>query len=271
MDRAMWMITSRGCNYKCNFCQRLEKGIRFRSIEAVIDELKRYIKDYHITFITFWDELFMFSEKRVTEFAEEILKENIKINYWCTGRLNIANKNILKMLKRSGCSYIDYGIEQFDDHSLVMMNKVLTEEQIVKGIELTQKEEIRIGFNIIFGNLGDTKESLRKSMDFLKKYNDYGQIRVIRPVTPYPGSQLYNVAIKEGLIDGPADFYEKHKNVELLTVNFTGFSESEFYQLLFDANKEVLDVYYDHLKKDAIDRFKRAYAGDINFRGARHV
>jgi len=271
IDRAMWMITSRGCNYKCNFCQRLEKGIRFRSIESVIDELKKYIKDHQITFITFWDELFMFSEERVTAFAEEILKENIKINYWCTGRLNIANKNILRMLKRSGCSFIDYGIEQFDNHSLIKMNKVLTEEQIVKGIELTQKEEIRIGFNIIFGNIGDTKESLQKSMTFLKKYNDYGQIRVIRPVTPYPGSQLYNTAIKEGLISGPADFYEKHKNVELLTVNFTSFSESEFYRLLFNANKEVLTDYYDHVKKDAIESFACAYAGDTSFRGARHI
>ena len=271
MDRAMWMITSRGCNYKCNFCQRLEKGIRFRSIESVIDELKKYIKDYQITFITFWDELFMFSEKRVAEFAEAILKENIKINYWCTGRMNIVNENILKMLKRSGCSYIDYGIEHFDDYSLMKMNKVQTEEQIIKGVELTQKEGIRIGFNIIFGNLGDTKESLKKSMYFLKKYNDYGQIRVIRPVTPYPGSPLYNTAIREGLLDGPADFYEKHKNVELFTVNFTDLSEDEFYQVLFDANKEVLIDYYEHLKEEAIHSFACAYAGDNSFRGARHV
>ena len=64
VDRMMYMITSRGCNYRCNFCQRLERGIRFRSVEGVVDELKKYIRDYSITFIVFWDELFMFSEKR---------------------------------------------------------------------------------------------------------------------------------------------------------------------------------------------------------------
>ena len=266
------MITSRGCNYRCNFCQRLEKGIRFRSVEGVIDELKKYIRDYGISFVVFWDELFMFSEKRVAELTEVILKENIKINYWCTGRLNIVNERILKMLKKSGCTYIDYGIEQFDDVALKKMSKAQTEEQIIRGIELTQKEDIRIGFNIIFGNLGDTRESLRKSLNLLKKYNDYGQLRAIRPVTPYPGSPLYYTAIQRGLLTGPQDFYNKHKNVELPTVNFTDIPDDEFNQLMFNANKEIIGDYYSHLRDEMTERFYDVYFKEnVSFRGARHV
>ncbi|RJR07494.1 radical SAM protein [Candidatus Parcubacteria bacterium] len=271
-DRMINMITSRGCNYKCNFCQRLEKGIRFRSVGSIIDELKKYVRDYRITYVVFWDELFMFSEKRVAELTEGILRENLKINYWCTGRLNIVNREILKMLKKSGCSYIDYGIEQFDNNSLQKMNKKQTEEEIIRGIELTQKEGIRIGFNIIFGNLGDTMESLRKSMDLLKKYNDFGQLRVIRPVTPYPGSPLYDFAIVKGFLTGPEDFYNKHKNVESLTVNFTDIPEEEFYKLMFEANEEVIEDYYNHFKEEAIKNFYDVYfKGGLDFRGARHI
>ena len=271
-DRMIDMVTSRGCNYRCNFCQRLEKGIRFRSAENIIDELKKYIRDYRVSFVVFWDDLFMFSEKRVAELTEGILKNNIKINYWCTGRLNIVNKRIIKMLKRSGCTYIDYGIEQFDNFALQQMNKVQTEEQIIKGIELTQREGIRIGFNIIFGNLGDTRESLRKSMALLKKYNDYGQLRVIRPVTPYPGSALYDTAIERGLLTGPEDFYDRHKNVELLTVNFTDIPDDEFHKLLFEVNKEVIEDYYHHMADEATKRFYDVYfKKDVSFRGARHV
>ncbi|MBU4289003.1 MAG: B12-binding domain-containing radical SAM protein [Proteobacteria bacterium] len=271
-DRMINMITSRGCNYNCNFCQRIEKGIRFRSVESIMDELKKYIREYHINFVVFWDELFMFSEKRVAELTEGILKENIKINYWCTGRLNIVNREILKMLKKSGCSYIDYGIEQFDNNSLQKMNKKLTEELIIKGIEITKEAGIYIGFNIIFGNIGDTKESLRKSMDFLKKYNDYGQLRVVRPVTPYPGSPLYKTAIKKGLLKGPEDFYNKHKNVELLTVNFTDIPDKEFHELLFKTNKEVIEDYYTHFTDESIKEFYNVYfSEDVSFRGARHI
>ena len=271
VDRMMYMITSRGCNYRCNFCQRLEKGIRFRSVESVIDELKKYIRDFSITFIVFWDELFMFSEKRVVSICEAILRENIKINFWCTGRLNIVNDKILEMLKRAGCTYIDYGIEQFDNCALKGMNKKLTEDEIVRGIELTQKRKIYVAFNIIFGNVGDTRQSLEKSLDLLRKYNDYGQLRVIRPVTPYPGSDLYNTAIERGLLTGPEDFYEKHKNVELLTCNFTDIPDEEFYKLLFEANKEIISDYYEYLTKQNINDFKGVYsAKDYDFRGGRH-
>ena len=271
-DRLIYMITSRGCNWRCNFCQRLEKGIRFRSVESIIDELKRYIRDYRITFVQFWDDMFMFSEKRVAELTEAILKENIKISYWCTGRLNIANPRILKMLKKSGCTYISYGIEQFDDVALKKMNKVQTEEQIIRGIELTQKESIRISFNIIFGNLGDTRESLRKSLDLLKKYNDYGELRAIKPVTPYPGSPLYDTAIERGLLTGPEDFYSRHKNVELLTVNFADIPDDEFHKLMFEANSEIIKDYYNHLKDETIEHFYNVYfKGEVSYRGARHA
>lgn len=270
-DRVIYMVSSRGCNYHCNFCLRLEEGIRFRSPQNIVEEIRKYKNDYGISYIFFVDELFMFSKKRVFEVTEAFIKADLKIRYFCTGRLNIATPEILDMLKRSGCVYIDYGIEQFDNDALTAMDKKQTEEEVVRAIENTQKAGIQICFNIIFGNVGDTKRSLRKSLDLLRKYNDYGQLRAIRPVTPYPGSPLYYHAIKKGLLKGPKDFYEKHKNLELLTVNFTDIPEKEFYDLMFDANKEIIEDYYEHLKKTAARSFRKVYyEKDIDFRGTRH-
>jgi radical SAM superfamily enzyme YgiQ (UPF0313 family) len=250
---------------------RIEKGIRFRSPENVVEEIKKYKKDYNVSYILFLDELFMFNEKRTFEITEAFIKANLNIKYFCTGRLNIVTKEILDMLKRSGCVYIDYGIEQFDDNALKAMNKHLTEEDIIRGIELTQKEGFLIVFDIIFGNLGDTRKTLRKTLDFFKKYNDYGQFRTIRPVTPYPGTKLYYHAIKKGLLKGPQDFYEKHTNLELPTVNFTDIPDDEYCQLLFEANKEITTDYYEHMKEKAIDSFRRVYfERDADFRGVRH-
>jgi anaerobic magnesium-protoporphyrin IX monomethyl ester cyclase len=271
-DRQIAMIGSRGCNYHCNFCQRLEKGIRFRSIPNVIDELEKYLQEYRISYVMFYDELFMHSEKRVEQFCSAIRDENIKIHYFCTGRLDTVNEHIVEIMKESGCVSIDYGIEQFDDGALKAMNKRLTEREIIQGIELTKRAGINIAFNIIFGNIGDTRASLKKSLSFLKQYNDFSQLRVIRPVTPYPGSPLYDYAIAQGYLTGPEDFYRKHKNLELPTVNFTDIPDDEFNRLMFDANKEIIEDYYDHLKQQMIGNFSKVYFDkDYGFRGARHA
>jgi radical SAM superfamily enzyme YgiQ (UPF0313 family) len=271
LDRGMTMCANRGCIYQCNFCLRLEKGIRLRSTESIVEEIKKYVRDYGVNLIWFYDELFMINKKRVFEVCEKILQENLKIKYFCAGKLNTVTPEIIQIMRRSGCTAIDYGIEQFDDDALKKMNKKQTTEDIERGIRITLENGIHPLFNIIFGNLGDTRETLQKSLDFLHKYNDYGQIRSIRPVTPYPGSPLYYLAIEKGLLKGPEDFYEKHKNLELLTVNFTDIPDDEFHQLLFEANTEIITKYYDHMKEVQIDYFKKVYSGkDLAFRGLRH-
>ena len=268
-DRFLPMITSRGCPYSCNFCQKQTHNIRFRSAQNVAEELGKYVSDYGVNFVQFWDELFVISEKRTYALTRAIMP--FDIHYWCTARVNTVNKDILAMLKESGCVYIDYGIEQFDNVALRAMNKKQTEEQILNAIKLTQEAGIKIGFNIIFGNLGDTKESLRKSVNLLSEYNDYGQLRTIRPVTPYPGSPLYDIALEKGLLTGPEDFYNKHKNVELLTCNFTDMTDDEVHELLWQANYDIIEEYYDYLKTDMqIDFAKVYYDRELSFRGARH-
>lgn len=270
-DRMIYVASSRGCNYTCNFCQRLEEGIRFRSTGNIVEEIKKYKRDYHVNFIHFVDELLMFSKKRVFDLTEAFLREDLNIKFFCAGRTNIATPEILNMLKRAGCVYISYGIEQFDNKALAAMNKKQLEEDIVRAITMTHEAGINVCFDIIFGNIGDTKESLRKTLDFMKKYNDYGQYRSLRPVTPYPGSPLYDYAIKNGMLKGPEDFYEKHKNVELPTVNFTGLTDSEYMNLLFEANRELTNDYYEHLKKSSMESFKKVYFDkDYDFRGVRH-
>lgn len=256
---------------KVHNCFNLEPGIRLRPMEDVVNEVIKYQKDYNLSYIAFWDELFMLSEKRVAEFHELIMKNNIKIKYWCTGRFNIVNSNILQMLKETGCEVIDYGIEQFDNYALEKMNKRLTEEQIVNGIELTQKYGITIAFNIIFGNIGDTRESLKKSIALLDKYNDYGQLRVIRPVTPYPGTSLWNIALERGLIKDAEDFYNKHVNLEIPTCNFTDIPDDEFLRLMYQVNSNIIDKYYLHLADELKKDFHNTYfERDFSFRGGRH-
>jgi anaerobic magnesium-protoporphyrin IX monomethyl ester cyclase len=171
----------------------------------------------------------------------------------------------------AGCVFINYGIECFDDEILRVMNKKLTVEKIEYGVKTTLDEGIYPGLNIIFGNIGENAEMLQKGVDFLLKYEDFTQMRTIRPVTPYPGSPLYYYAIEKGLLKDAEDFYEnKHVNSDLLSVNFTSLSEEEYYACLHNANKKLISAYYDHQKKKTLDIEDKLYfKKDSTFRGFR--
>ena len=272
-DFVMPLLSGRGCLFKCNFCYRMDEGFRPRSAHAIIEEIEFLRDEYGITYIEFADELLMSSVKRTAELCSAFLEANLRFKWLCNGRLNFAKPELLKLMKRAGCIFINYGIEAMDDQILKNMNKSLTTGIIREGIEATLNAGISPGFNIIFGNIGENKETLEKGVEFLLKYDDGSQRRTIRPVTPYPGSPLYYKAIEKRMLIDCADFYEnKHINSDLLSVNFTELTDDEFHQALLDANTRLLQHYYQKQLEDCLRQTHNLYIDkDSSFRGFRQI
>ncbi|MBI2062318.1 MAG: B12-binding domain-containing radical SAM protein, partial [Candidatus Yanofskybacteria bacterium] len=217
-DKVLGIITGRGCFNRCNFCYRIEKGIRFRKLEKVIEEMKILKEKYGVNYFHIQDELFDFPKKRILEFHDLLQKNNLKIKFTCSARVDVFDEEMAIWLKESGCKFLNFGMESSDQNVLNLMKKNTTVEQNIRAAEIAKKIGIGLGLNFIWGNKGDTAESLRKNVEFIKKYNTYDQVRTIRPVTPYPGCELYYEAIERGLLSGPEDFFNKFKNSDLLMV-----------------------------------------------------
>jgi radical SAM superfamily enzyme YgiQ (UPF0313 family) len=270
-ERCFPVITARGCPFKCNFCYRMDTGVRLRSAESIVEEVQKLKADYGVSYIAFNDELLMTSEARTYELCEAFMGLGIRWN--CMGRLNFAKPELIQTMKRAGCVFINYGIECLDDQCLKNMNKNLTVEQITKGIEATLSAGVSPGFNIIFGNIGESEKTLQAGVDFLLKYDDHSQLRTIRPVTPYPGSPLYYHAIEKGLLGDVADFYEnRHKNSDLPAVNFTNLPDAELNKCLYDANVALLENYHNHKFLEQRAQLHDLYFNnDTSFRGLRQT
>jgi radical SAM superfamily enzyme YgiQ (UPF0313 family) len=240
-------------------------------VDAIVEEVKQLQKDYGITYVDFADELLMSSPGRAISVSEALYP--LKLKWMCNGRLNYAKPEVLKKMKEAGCVFINYGIESVDDEVLSNMNKQLTYNQIIKGVERTLEAGMSPGLNIIWGNIGDTKETLGKSVEFLLKYDDHAQMRTIRPVTPYPGCDLYYKAIEMGKLKGVEDFYEnKHKNSDLLSVNFTDLTDDDFHKELYKANVILMEKYFRTKLSDNVLSAGKLYMGhDTSFRGFRQT
>ena len=272
------LLSGRGCTFKCNFCYRMDTGYRPRPVEAILDEIDYLFREYGINYFMFSDDLMMVSKPRTMEIVEAIAayqgKTGNNFKWNCNGRLNFCTPEILKAMKQSGCAYINFGIEAFDNEALKKMKKGLSTEMIERGVRQTLEIGITPGLNFIWGNLGETKETLQKAVDFLLKYDDHAEMRTIRPVTPYPGSPLYFHAINEGLLDAsnPAeDFYErKHLNSDLIACNFTDLSDKEMYEALTDANCQLISSHFNAKKETYISTTEKLYSEQlVDFRGYR--
>lgn len=272
-DRSFPVLSGRGCPFKCNFCYRLDKGFRARSAESIISEIRLLVEKYHINYIIFSDELLMSSVERTIEISQAIKDSKLDIKWECNGRLNYATEEVLTIMKDAGCVFINYGIESLDDATLKVMRKALTKEMIIAGVEATLKVGISPGLNIIYGNIDEPLQAIDDAVDFLMKYDDHAQLRTLRPVTPYPGSPLFDYAVAQGYIKDTEDFYlNKHLNSDLLCVNFTKASEIDIYDKLNWANKILIDKYIDQQKKGMIGACDDLYMNrNADFRGFRQT
>ena len=272
-DLSIPLMSARGCTFKCTFCYRMDTGYRARDAKNLLDEVEYLHKKYGITYVSFQDDLLMSSIAHTEAVCNEFIRRNLPVKWNCNGRLNYCTPDLIKLMKQAGCVFINYGIESMDDTVLKNMKKGLRTDMIIQGIEMTLEADISPGLNMMFGNIGDTPETLKKAVDFLVKYDDFAQMRTIRPVTPYPGSPLYYDAIDKGLIKDIEDFYEnKHVNSDLLAANFTDMSDDEFYQCLTEANTTLLTNYHDMAKEQALKQVTNLYKDrQVGFRGFRQI
>ncbi|TES88945.1 MAG: B12-binding domain-containing radical SAM protein [Desulfobacteraceae bacterium] len=283
-DFCMPILSGRGCLWKCTFCYRMVPGFRPRDPWAVIDEMSYLQKEWQINHFNFSDELFMSSKERIHLFCEALIKARMDPIPWaetklkpfkwdCSGRLNFAKPKELELMKRAGCEYVNYGIESLNDNVLMKMKKGLSVQTITEGIKATLEAGLTPGLNFMWGNIGDNEETLDEMVSFLLAHDRCMELRTIRPVTPYPGSPLFDYAVENGYLEGVEDFYEnKHINSDLLTCNFTDIPDERFHHLLFTANAMLINNYTGEVRAQNLARARKLYdMKDKTFRGFRPI
>ena len=253
------MMTTRGCPYSCKFCYRMEPGFRLRSIENCMEEIKILTNQYGINYIKFDDELFMSRKKRTLEFCDAILKSGINLKWACAGRFNIADREQIRAMKKSGCVQIGFGLESGDQKILDEMDKKMKVEQIYEVANICKEEGLLINVPSMFGLPGDNKDSIRKTVDAVIASTTWHNRRTIRPMQPYPGSWYWNYCVENGLIKDEKDFFSRYFSSEKWVVNLTNLNNDEFDTVLFESNKRLLEEYYKHSLESDLKSFKQIY------------
>ncbi|HEC65037.1 MAG TPA: B12-binding domain-containing radical SAM protein [bacterium] len=203
-ERSFGIIGSRGCNYKCAFCDRSLFGsrARFRSIGNIVDEIKEVVSEYDVRNFEFFDDMFGATKKRIREFAEKTRGLNIK--YRCNGRSDVLDKEVYESLHDSGCRMICFGIDSGSQRILDLMKKGTRVEQNFEAIKTAQSSGLNVMGYFIAGFPGETRETIRQSIDFIEKSNiDQAQFYTFIPL---PGNEVYKNPEKFGVTKMSKDY-----------------------------------------------------------------
>ena len=165
------MITSKGCPQRCNFCEEGSTPFLSRSPQVVADEMEECNRKYNIREIDIFDVNFTWDKKRTTSICNEIIRRGLDISWACRSRIDLVDEEMLKIMKKSGCVRIYYGLESGTQKILDALRKGITLEGIRKTIATTKEVGIKsLGFFLI-GSPGETKETIKETVKFAKQLN----------------------------------------------------------------------------------------------------
>ena len=200
LEKRIPIVSTRGCPNRCTFCSiQLVMGhpFRTRSPENVLKELKSWHDKGYDTF-EFSDDNFTFNMPRAEKICDLIIESGMKLKIiFGNGlRADRVNESLLKKLKKAGTFWIAYSMESSDPHSLKLLKKDLTYEQLKKSVEITKKLGIKIQVNFIIGNPGETWEGFQNDLKAAEEL-DVDQLRFYNMV-PYPGTEMYEWVKQNG-------------------------------------------------------------------------
>lgn len=193
-----WLLTSRGCPYRCRFCSTTKfwDKVRLHSDRYVINLLED-LKKKGVTHIQIWDDLFTISKDRLRRLAPYLKISGIKFN--CQPRINCIDEEMCQILKDSNITLCIFGFESGNSRVLRYLknDNNLSIEQSKKAILLCRKYGLDIQGSIIFGSPTETIPEMIDTLRFMLWCLFHGVQRLWTFVaTPFPNTEFWKYVPK---------------------------------------------------------------------------
>jgi hopanoid biosynthesis associated radical SAM protein HpnJ len=232
------LYTSRGCPAMCTFClwPQTHSGHRWRlrSSDDVAAEVAwardafPYVKE-----IFFDDDTFNYQKARTIELCKKL--KPLNVTWSCTSRVT-TDYETLKAMKEAGCRLLIVGYESGDPQILKNIKKGATIDMAQRFTSNCKKLGLVIHGDFIVGLPGESRDSIRRTIDFAKKLDtETIQVSIAHP---YPGTEFYDYAQKNGLIT--IDSMTDDTGHQLPNIRYPGLDRGE----LVDWVEKFYGEYY---------------------------
>ena len=198
--------TSIGCSLGCSFCPYATMYGQSRATlppGRVVEELSNLQKKYGLKSVDFSDQSFFEKKDRVMEICEGLIRAGLDIRWRASGEISLLynySDESIRLLERSGCNEIHFGVESASDRLMRGQNKPFDRDACIDTVRRLQEAGIRPVANFVFGFPGELDE------DFDATWRLIRDLQEVQPelgtlynyFTLLPGTKLYDKLRSEG-------------------------------------------------------------------------
>jgi len=210
------IFSSRGCTYRCTYCQVediMGRKFRERSVENIMDEIKYWYGKGYKRF-NFMDDNFALKRERIYRLCDLLLSEGLTSLFMrCAGiRCDRVDEGLLRRMKQVGFRTLSFGVEAGNNKVLRSLRKGETIETIDKTISIA----CALGYDVnLFFLLGAPLETREDVYDSFKLALKHPVFRVnFYNIVPFPRTEIYNWVDSKGYF-----LKEPHEYLNNLTPN----------------------------------------------------
>jgi len=193
--REEYLITSRGCPFKCGFCAQMAISgfkVRYRDEEDVVAEMRHLLERYKVNRFYMFDDIFIIDRKQVFRLCdafEGLLAEH-DFDWHCLARTDVFHPDIFPRMFEVGCRQVTFGIEHASDTILKRIEKHTTRAENERSIRAAKEAGMRVRAQMIVGLPGETRETVEEVATFMKESSadSFG----VHIFVPLPGSPIWN-------------------------------------------------------------------------------
>jgi magnesium-protoporphyrin IX monomethyl ester (oxidative) cyclase len=208
--RTMPLVTSRGCPCQCRFCSSHHlwgRRYRTRSAQNVLEELDWLVDRFRIGDVKIHDDNLTISRKRAIEIFNGMIERPYQISWNMPNGVAVwtLDRELLALMKRSGCFQITMALESGDQH---VLNNIIKKPLKLDKVREVNRAARDVGIErfayFMIGLPGETREQIMNTFQFSRELKLENSVIFI--YNPLPGSELFGECIERGYITDESFF-----------------------------------------------------------------